>query len=96
MNSENTEKYHFHSNSIIISQYPTSKLIIKIVVNPWMSGIRKRGMAQIWSCGLALRNYKKEYINLTFGRPGLKNQKWRGLETPIHNWSLRPSLQLMI
>ena len=39
---------------------------------------------------------KKEYINLTFGRPGLKNQEWGGLETPIHNWTLWPSLQLMI
>jgi len=29
-------------------------------------------------------------------RPGLKNQEWGGLETPIHNWSLWSSLQLMI
>jgi len=29
-------------------------------------------------------------------RPWLKNQEWGGLETPIHNWSLWPSLQLLI
>ena len=26
--------------------------------NPWMLGILKWGMAQIWSCGWALRKYK--------------------------------------
>ena len=44
----------------LIDWYTTSKLFIKNVAIPWMLGIRKRGMAQIWSRGLALRNYKKK------------------------------------
>jgi len=60
-------------------------------------------MAKIWSCGWALRKYKvkkKEdkthFFNRLNRRPGLKNHEWGGLETPIHNWSLWQSLQLMI
>ena len=67
-----------------------------------MLGILKWGMAQIWWYGWALRKYNvkkskiKKYIYLiTEGRtekPGMGG----GLETPIHYWSLRPPLQLII
>ena len=39
---------------------------------------------------------KTKYIYHINRRPGWKTRKREGLETPIHYWSLRPSLQLMI
>ena len=52
---------------------------------------------QIWSCGWAIRNYKVKKSTLpNIRKARLKNQEWGGLETPIHYWSPRPSLQLMI
>ena len=80
-----------------------SNLIICVVCSkPWMLGILKWGMAQIWSCGWALCKYKvikksSKHIFFCFNRrPGLKTQEWGWLETPIHNWIHWPSLQLMI
>ena len=57
-----------------------------------MLGILKWGVAQIWWCGASqLQSKQKVALNVYLSykqKAGLKNQEWRGLETPIHYWSL--------
>ena len=54
-----------------------------------MIGVLKWEMAQIWSCGWVLDWVKtRKFLYLT--------RTQRGLETSVHNWSLRQSLQLLI
>ena len=56
-----------------------------------MIGVLKWEMAQILSCGWVLDNFKvktRKFLYLTRTRGGL--------ETPVHYWSFRQSLQLLI